>query len=254
MSLSPFRRALILDLDFTLLHLEHVPGSLEVPGRTRSAWIAPRTIELLGRLQSRFALVLATARSWEGTKWVFDGLAERGVEVAGLVLEDGAQLGFAAQLQPFDENFETQRWRARLDTQRSEWPGFEWQGDFKACLVARCATDDEAATLCAIFAGLVAEEARVFRDGRKVYLLPRRADKWSALERLLGPNAADATGIGDGANDLVWLPRVAHPATFRGAHPEIVRAVEARGGFVSSFEGHAGIAGVLQKLATDEHG
>lgn len=255
MSLSLSRRALILDLDFTLLHLEWLPESLEVPGRTRSAWIAPQTIESLRRLQNRFALVLATARSWDGAKWVCDGFARRGIEVAGLVLEDGALWGQPGQLQVFESNFSVQRWKQRLETRQSEWPAFEWQLDFKACLVARCETGDDAAKLCAIFARLAAnqEEARVFRDGRKVYLLPRRADKWSALQRLLGEGAANAAGAGDGANDLVWLPRVAQPATFASANPDLVSAVEARGGFVSQLDGHAGIADILQKWSTNEH-
>lgn len=256
MSLSLSRRALILDLDFTLLHLEFVPGSLEVPGRTRSAWVAPETIELLRRLQNRFALVLATARSFHGTKSVYHGLSERGVEVSGFVLEDGARLGLLFQFQAFESSFSVEGWKQRLETQKGQWPAFEWQLDFQACLVARCETGDDAAKLCAIFARFAAgqEEARVFRDGRKVYLLPRGADKWSALQKLLGEGAANAAGAGDGANDLVWLPRVARPATFASANPQLRRAVAARGGFVSQLDGHAGIADILRTFSPDEHG
>lgn len=255
--MSSFSRcALILDLDFTLLHLEWLPGSLEVPGRTRSAWIAPRTIELLRRLQNHFALVLATARSWDGTRWVCEGFAQKKVEVAGLVLEDGALWGQPAQLQALEPSFSVEGWKKLLEAHKSQWPGFEWQLDFRACLVARCETGDEALKLCAIFEGVVAgsDEARVFRDGRKVYVLPRRADKWSALQKLLGEGASLAAGAGDGANDLAWLPHVAYPATFAGANPQLASAVEARGGFVSQLDGHAGIADILQKLTPDEHG
>ena len=254
---SLLMRALILDLDFTLLHLEHIAGSIEVPGRTRSAWIAPRTIELLARLQSRFSLVLATARSDDGTKWVYEGLFERGVRVQNVVLEDGARLGMPLQLRSFDANFQVEQRRAQIEEQRAlGWPAFEWQFDFQSCLVARCADGDEAARLETIFSEQKQSDERTFRDGRKVYVLSQKANKWSALQQLLGDDAALAFGVGDGANDLVWLPRVAFPATFANADARLVEEVRARDGFVSLAQGHAGIADILraiEKKATDEH-
>ncbi len=244
---SLLMRALILDLDFTLLHLEHIPGSIEVPGRTRSAWIAPQTTELLARLQHRFSLVLATARSDDGTKWVYEGLFERGVKVQNVVLEDGARLGLPLQLRSFDASFETEQRRAQIEEQRAfDWPTFEWQFDFESCLVARCANGDEAARLETIFNERKQSDERTFRDGRKVYVLPQSANKWSALQELLSEDAALAAGVGDGANDLVWLPRVAFPATFANADTGLVEEVRAGGGFVSVAQGHAGIAEVLR--------
>ncbi|BCM92258.1 hypothetical protein IAD21_04137 [Abditibacteriota bacterium] len=249
MPLPITRRPLILDLDFTLLHLEYLPGSLEVPGRTRSAWIAPQTVELLAALQTHCAIVLATARSWDGTHWVADGLAERGVNVAGVVLEDGALVGSMDQLSEFDPSFDVTALRARVEAEKTDdWPAFDWQFDFKACLVARCETRDEAAHLSAIFARRYATKSpcRVYRDGRKTYILPRSADKWSALQQLLGEAASEAAGIGDGVNDVVWLPLVAHPATFASAEKHLVEAVLNRGGYVSSLDGHDGIADILR--------
>ncbi|RYG70691.1 hypothetical protein EON80_07225, partial [bacterium] len=124
-------RALILDLDFTLLHLEFVPGSIEVPGRTRSAWIAPTTVEVLHQLQEKFSVVLATARSWDGTRWVVDGFQQHGVNVASVVLEDGASLGVPGNLQPFEPNFDVEAWRAKFDTPEMRVTPFEWQLDFE---------------------------------------------------------------------------------------------------------------------------
>jgi hydroxymethylpyrimidine pyrophosphatase-like HAD family hydrolase len=244
------RRALILDLDFTLLHLEWIPDSIEVPGRTRSAWIAPRTIELLGELQTRFEIVLATARSLDGTNWVVDGLRERGVFVDALVIEDGARLGAPHALQPFEPHFDVEAWRARFDETRDE-AEFEWQFDFENCLVARCedtrASEELLQRWARDWAGEL-EIVRFYRDGRKVYALPARAQKWSALQRVLGERAAGAAGAGDGENDLVWLPRVEFPATFARAHPALVDAVRARGGFVSGLHSHAGIAEILERF------
>lgn len=248
MSISLAGRPLILDLDFTLLHLEYLPGSLEVPGRTRSAWIAPRTIELLAELQQHCSIILATARSWDGTHWVTDGLGKNGVRVAGLVLEDGALLGAIGELRELDPSFEVETLRARVEADKTNsWPAFDWQLDFKACLVARCETRDEAAQLSALFTELYTADGRyrVYRDGRKTYILPRRADKWSALQDLLGKGANEAAGVGDGVNDIVWLPRVAHPATFARAEAHLVEAVQARRGYVSPLDGHEGIADIL---------
>ncbi|RYX82829.1 hypothetical protein EON83_17855 [bacterium] len=247
------RRPLILDLDFTLLHLEYMPGALEVPGRTRSAWIAPKTIELLAALQTHYAIIVATARSWDGTHWVSDGLALRGVIVSGVVLEDGALLGQVGEVGPYDSSFDVTTLRARVEADRTEeWPAFEWQFDFKACLVARCETRDEAAKISDIFTHLYATDSdyRVYRDGRKTYILPRTADKWSALQRLLGDKANQAAGIGDGINDVVWLPRVAYPSTFSRAEARLVEAVQQRGGYISSLDGHEGIADILCALST----
>jgi hydroxymethylpyrimidine pyrophosphatase-like HAD family hydrolase len=245
----PSRRALILDLDFTLLHLEFIPDPIEVPGRTRSAYIAPQTVDILRDLQAKFDLVLATARSLDGTDWVVNGLKNRGVEVAALVLEDGARLGAPNDLRAFDADFEVAKWRARLETSNANESSFEWQFDFENCLVARCENGEIGEVLLQKWAenwSAASHNARFFRDGRKVYALPARADKWSALQLLLGEKASEAAGVGDGANDLVWLPRVATPATFARAKPVLVEAVRARGGMVCESDGHDGIAQILR--------
>lgn len=251
--ISPLRRALVLDLDFTLVHLESVAGAIEVPGRTRSAWVAPRTVELLGQLQAKFELILATARSFDGTQWVVDGLRNRDVEVAALVLEDGARLGAPGDLRAFEPDFDLNFWRARLEKWSESGPGFEWQRDFENCLVARCENGEMSEiTLrnwerAAGEVGQTSGAARFFRDGRKVYALPARADKWSALQQLLGDCAHAAAGVGDGENDLVWLPRVASPATFADAKPRLVEALRQQDGFVSRRTGHQGIAEILER-------
>lgn len=247
------RRPLILDLDFTLLHLEWRPESIEVPGRTRSAWIAPQTVDLLYELQNSFDLVLATARSWDGTRWVWDGLAERGVEIGAAVIEDGALFGRPAAWRSMDVAFQRDELRARVEAQKSaSWPLFEWQHDFQACLVARCGDADNAARLFEIFSeecDWAEANLRFYRDGRKVYILAKNADKWSALRQLLDARAPLAAGIGDGLNDLIWLAKVDLPCTLTGAVPQIVDLVRERNGYLSPQRGHDGICDVLQVLA-----
>ncbi len=240
---------LILDLDFTLIHLEYLPDSIEVPGRTRSAWLAPQTVEALRELQSRFEIVLATARSWDGTRWVADGLNERGVKVENVVIEDGARLGEVGDLRAFEPNFDAAKARESL-VARTGWPAFEWQLDFQNCAVARCQAPDKAMELMAIFAkhsALQPFDPRFYRDGRKVYVLPKRADKWSALQQLLGARATLASGVGDGENDLVWLRHIPMPATLAGAAEPVHLWVRAHG-FVSEMGGHAGIADALRHI------
>lgn len=246
------RCPLVLDIDFTLIHLEFLPNSIEVPGRTRSAWLAPQTIELLGQLQEEFDLILATARSWDGTRWVSEGLKLRGVLVAAVVIEDGALFGKIGALQPMDADFEREKWRAQIEARReNDWPAFEWQNDFQACLVARCNDRENAAQLMGIFARQIEPHSnlRLFRDGRKVYFLPQTADKWNALRCLLGERAENAAGVGDGRNDLCWLREIAHSATFATGAPEVVQSVKNRGGFVSAQQGHRAIEEVLRHFA-----
>ena len=247
------RRPLILDLDFTLLHLEWRPDSIEVPGRTRSAWIAPQTIELLAALQSDFDIVLATARSWDGTRRVYDGLASRGVAVSSLVIEDGARLGHRHALQPMDAAFETEQLRVLVEAQKTDaWPTFEWQYDFEECLVARCEDKESAAILHDIFASQIdwrSANLRFFRDGRKVYIISKIADKWSALQQLLGERAHLAAGVGDGENDLRWLAHVQSPCTLNGAVLSVLALVQEKKGYVSPHSGHDGIADVLRHLS-----
>ena len=242
------KRPLVLDIDFTLIHLEFVPDSIEVPGRTRSAYLAPQTVEVLGELQANFEIVLATARSWDGTRWVADGLNERGVRVENVVIEDGARLGKVGALRAFAPAFDAAKTRENY-APRAYWPASEWQLDFENCAVARCETTGDAAQLMAIFAAQTALRkwnARFYRDGRKVYVLPRAADKWSALQRLLGERATQAAGVGDGENDLVWLPNVAFPATFVDANTKLIEAVRARRGCIGAARGHDAIAAILR--------
>ena len=239
------KRPLVLDIDFTLVHLEHVPGAIEVPGRTRSAWLAPQTVEALGELQDSHELTLATARSWDGARWVVDGLKQRGVAVESVVIEDGARLGYVGDLRAFDAKFDAMLVRQSAGDEAQ----FEWQLDFESCAVARCETPDKAAQMMAIFQGQRALQrwsARFYCDGRKVYVLPREANKWSALQRLLRARAESAAGVGDGENDLIWLPKVAHPATFSDASPNLVEAVRARGGIIGETRGHESICQILR--------
>ena len=249
-------RPLILDLDFTLIHLEFVPGSIEVPGRTRSAYLAPQTVEILSELQRNFEIVLATARSRDGTRWVADGLNAHGVKVENVVIEDGARLGKIGGLIAFAPAFDAIKVRESLRVEH-HWPAFEWQLDFENCAVARCQTAEAAAQLLVIFAGknqLKQWNPRFYRDGRKVYILPRDADKWSALQRLLGARASRAAGVGDGKNDLVWLPNVALPATFSDANAALVEAVRARRGCIGAVGGHAAICDILRDVKTVIYG
>ena len=246
------RRALVLDLDYTLLHLEGLPGAIEVPGRTRSAYLAPGTASALSDLSDLYDVVLATARSWHGTEPVVEGLARRGVAVSGVVLEDGALLGSPGDYRPTEPGRPWDRLRTELEGAAGGLPEFSWQEDFEACLVARAASPEEAAPLLTALrpAALALDPTlRLFRDGRKVYVTGGEADKWTALVALLGDRAAGAAGIGDGANDACWLSRVARPCTFAGAAPEVVALVRERGGPVSEEWGHGGIGGLLRGLA-----
>ncbi|CAA9453563.1 MAG: hypothetical protein AVDCRST_MAG14-1253 [uncultured Rubrobacteraceae bacterium] len=245
------RRALVLDLDYTLLHLEALPDAIEVPGRTRSAYLAPATAEALADLSNRHDIVLATARSWHGTEPVVAGLTRRGVPVSGVVLEDGALLGPPAEYRPLDPGRSWQELQTKLEEMAPNLPPFTWQEDFEACLVARTETPGEAATLLPLL-----EEAalrldatlRLFRDGRKVYVTGKEADKWTALVALLGERAAGAVGIGDGVNDMCWLSRVATPCTLTGAAPAVVSLVREAGGSVSEAPGHEGIWSLLKRM------
>ncbi len=234
-------------------------------------------------LQPGFALTLATARSWDGTYPVSEGLQARGVLIAGAVLEDGALLHLpgqappstppqpsrepsrepraaeGAQVPPGARPLESGRdWnglRSQIEARRQGWwPAFEWQRDFVACLVARARSSEQAALLMEAWAPLGGElnaqghALRLFRDGRKLYVAGQKADKWAALQHLLGPNAQHSAGVGDGANDVCWLSRIALPCTLSHAAPQVLAAVRERGGFVSRRAGHAGIADVLSFL------
>lgn len=245
------RRALVLDLDYTLLHLEATSDAIEVPGRTRSAYLAAETVEALSELQERHDVFLATARSWHGTEPVVEGLARRGVNVTGVVLEDGALLGPPGECRPLEPGRDWEGLRHTLGIASPNLP-FSWQEDFEACLVARSETPERARTLLA----LLGDEAlrldatlRCFRDGRKVYVAGARADKWIALVALLGERAESGVGVGDGANDVCWLGKLDLPCTLAGAAPEVVALVRERGGLVSKDAGHAGILWLLRELS-----
>jgi len=245
------RRALVLDLDFTLLHLDATASAIEVPGRTRSAYLAAETVDALRALQERHDIFLATARSWHGTRPVIEGLARRGATVTGVVLEDGALLGPPGEYRPLEPKRDWKGLRRALGAALPDLP-FSWQEDFEACLVARSETPAEAETLLAGLGGEALRRyptLRCFRDGRKVYLTGAGADKWTALVALLGDRAKGAVGIGDGANDVCWMGQVATPCTFAGAAPDLVALVRERGGPVSEDSGHAGILRLLRGLS-----
>ncbi len=245
------RRALILDLDYTLLHLEALPGAVEVPGRTRSAYLSAATAEALADLSDGHEVFLATARSWHGTEPVVAGLARHDVQVSGVVLEDGALLGLPGEHRPLEPGRSWDLLRAKLEAAAEELPPFSWQEDFEACLVARSMTPTEAEVLLTGLRSVAREldpTLRLFRDGRKVYVTGAKSDKWTALVALLGDRAAVAVGVGDGENDACWLSRVASPCTFAGAAPEVVALVGKAGGLVARDWGHGGIGDLLRRI------
>ena len=244
---------LVLDLDGTLLHTDEAPDSIVVPGRTRPSFLAGETAEILFDIASSLAIVLATGRSLAGTIKVIEGLGDRGVPIFGLVLEDGALFG-KKEILPV----EPRNWRAlREELDQVALPNFLWQEDFTACLVARCENREEAMILEPLLfeeAKKIESDLRCHRDGRKVYLSGEKSDKWTALQKLLGPNAASSAGIGDGLNDLCWLSKIKLPCTLQGSEKTVIEEVIANNGHLSQSEGHAGIAELLRFLEVGLHG
>lgn len=245
------RRALVLDLDYTLLHLEALPGAVEVPGRTRSAYLAAATAEAMADLSDGHEVFLATARSWHGTEPVVAGLDRHAVPVSGVVLEDGALFGPPGKYRPLEPGRSWDLLRAKLEAAAGKLPPFSWQEDFEACLVARSTTPTEAEALLTQLRSVAREldpTLRLFRDGRKVYVTGAGSNKWTALVALLGDRAEGAVGVGDGANDACWLSRVASPCTFAGAAPEVVTLVGKAGGLVAQEWSHDGIGDLLRRI------
>lgn len=255
------RRPLILDMDGTLLHTEPVAHALVIPGRTRSSYLAPTVMEGLVRLSQRLDLVLATGRSWDGMQAAVEGLQRHGVTIAGLCVEDGAKVGMPGSWTVLEPHRQWHRLRSWIDASRDPtWPPFAWQEDFQSCLVARADTYAEAERLASLFFARAADDddddgpeagLRVFRDGRKVFLIGEAVNKWQALGMLLGERATSGVGFGDGLNDVCWLTHIERPGTLHGCAPEVLRVVRAAGGIVASQGGHAGITELLRTLEAE---
>jgi hydroxymethylpyrimidine pyrophosphatase-like HAD family hydrolase len=243
---------LIVDLDGTLLHTMAVSDAVTLPGRPRGSFIARETINALADISQACCVVLATGRSWAGTRQVVESLEQSGATVGPLVLENGALVRGPGTLFAAHSKEQVAEMRRSLDRLTPlDWPDFEWQWDFEGCLVARAATPQLAATLAEMMSARIMgfdPPLRCDRDGRKVYLMDANVDKWSAVKMLLGPAADLAMGIGDGANDLCWLSRVAYPCTVRGAFEEVIDVVRTANGLVSNQEGHIGILDVLTRM------
>src|SRR4051794_20295116 len=109
------RRPLILDLDGTLLHAAAAPGSIVVPGRTRPSYLGGETISALGVLAARFDIVLPPARSSAGPSPVLAALVRRGIDVTGVVLEDGGLLGPPGACWPMESHRQWAALRVAID-------------------------------------------------------------------------------------------------------------------------------------------
>lgn len=252
------RRLLVLDIDGTLLHTAPIEGGIVVSGRTRPAYFAPRTVEMLALLGQHSSIVLATGRSWGSVHAAVEMLQQRSVTIVGVCVENGARnarvmpAGTPGAWNVLEPHRDWERLRQLLDADGDPaCPPFEWQHDFESCLVARADTREWAAQLqvaLLVRAARYEPELQCFCDGRKVFLIGESVNKWRSLQTLTGCQAADCFGVGDGLNDLCWLEQVALPCTLRGSYPQVIEAVQRAGGIVSSQEGHAGIAEVLGLL------
>jgi hydroxymethylpyrimidine pyrophosphatase-like HAD family hydrolase len=248
------RSVLILDLDGTILHSDAAEGAIVIQGRTSSSHLAPQTLQLLQLLSIECDIVLATGRAWRGTQTVVQAFRQYGIQVMGIVLEDGGLYGDETTFHPLDNQHCWATLWEKID-RACDHIGVEysWQTDYVSCLAITMEHASDAARMekpLLKLAQQYAPELRSHLDGRKIFLLGEQVNKWHALKTLLGPRAEASFGVGDGLNDVPWLSQIALPCTLPECHPQVCDLVQTAGGKIASNTQHAGIAEILAFLYT----
>ncbi len=243
--------AFVFDLDGIINHTTSVQDGLLIRGRTKDSLIDPRTIEYLVELSGYIDLFVATGRSQSTAIDFKKHFTDAGLQISGWIFEHGAVV---AGCPKWTEtvlgviNLNVIHRQAKKIVQEHGLPiDVEcYRHDHKGFLLYSANSPLAAEHLLSCLSNVLGKHFRTIVGSRKIAIIPKLGDKFTAFQANFGTDYFIAFAAGDATDDLTLLQHAAFPLTLAGASHLVQKYINKRGGFLSEKSGHEGIAEILE--------
>lgn len=229
-------KALVVDLDGTLLHAE--PEAIPVRGRTGYRYMSGKVGEILAKISEILPVVIATGRNALSVGRLVEHL-ER-VRFKGFVLENG----LVAREQLQRHAVETDTWTGVMH-RLSGWERLE---GYENCLgvIPPYTVQDAAVRLCEALLQ-AGKTGYLYPERHKLFVYPSFPSKLAGARSLgIEPYIA----LGNDLNDLDILGAASHCATPVSAHEKVRLRIFEKGGYCSPLYSHAASEDLLSWVET----
>jgi hydroxymethylpyrimidine pyrophosphatase-like HAD family hydrolase len=231
-------RAVIVDLDGTLLHRE--PAHFQVKGKSGSTYLSKKSAELLFAISRITPLVIATGRNALSVEKLTEQIDE--ISFLGFILENGFVV---RELLKNDKQIEA-KWCSILEL----IPDWEPLPGYENCLglipPQKMSKPKEYIQKLLKTTG---EKGYVWSEHRKIFIYPQSPDKTIGLSSL---NVFPFIALGDEINDTQLLSMSSYPVTLQDSCKQIQAIVQKKKGYCSMLSSHLAtedmLAWALSKL------
>lgn len=230
-------KALIVDLDGTLLHEE--PAEIPVTGRSGYRYMSQKSADILAEISADIPVVIATGRNARSVGNLTEQLEQ--ISFSGFILENG----LIARTSIYREN----------EKKEDEWkdlyemlPGWERLKGYENCLglIFPYNVKDPKAVITHALNHL-GKSAHLYQENHKLFVYPFLASKLDGIQAL---NFEPFIVLGDEINDMDMLRAGAYPGTLASAHEDIRQFIHETGSYCSEFSSHAGTEDLLKWAET----
>ncbi|GBC63679.1 hypothetical protein DENIS_4677 [Desulfonema ishimotonii] len=225
-------KALVVDLDGTLLHAE--AAAIPVRGRSGYRYMSRTSAALLTDLSHLVPVVIATGRNARSVDRLVAQLGQ--IPFSGFVMENG----LIARQRVCRDNIPEDPWADLFE----RLPGWERLAGYESCLgmiFPPDMADPEAVVRDAL--ACLGLTAHIYRERHKLFVYPFPASKLAGIEAL---NFDPFIVLGDEINDMDMLRAGAYPGTIASAHQRVRQYIREAGSYCSPSASHAGTEDLLR--------
>ncbi len=247
------KNAFVFDLDCTINHAIPIQGGLTIHGRTTNSLIDKNTLTVLKKISNHLALFVATGRSSDTVTDFKTHFAHAGLKISGWILEHGTVV------EGYPEWTENVLKGIDLTTIHSKAEAIV--KDHQLPIDTECyirnhqgfllyAGKDKLSSeyFLSQLSGFLDTHFRTFVGKRKISIIPKKGDKYSAFREIFGKDYTIAFAAGDAPDDLTLLQHASFPLTLSDSSPLVQGYIHTRGGYVSRKKGHAGTREILKTI------
>ena len=228
---SNIPRAVIVDLDGTLLH--HEPAHFQIKGRSGSTYFSKRSAVLLFNISEIASIIIATGRNALSVKKLTDQIPD--IHFSGFILENG----FVARDSLNIDNNRNDKWRYIRD----RVPAWESLPGYENCLgLIPPKNFINPADYIEKIVKDSGENWLVYPEHHKIFIYPQSPDKTTGLTSF---NIHPFIALGNESNDMQLLSICSCPVTLQDSCNQIQDIVKKKNGYCSMLSSHLGTEDML---------